>query len=214
MKSQRILERRKQLALTQLDVAKASGVSKQAVSKWEKGDTFPKGESLFLLAKALKCDAYWLLNGQGSPEPAKQEPQETSVVSVALKPQGAFPLISWVQAGGWNDINLTSRYDADHYPCPIKCSDNTFLLKVVGKSMNPVFTEGDLIFVDPEVDATNGKYVVARLDDDNQATFKQLIIEDGHKYLQAVNPNWPTPIIPINGKCTIVGVVISSMKLF
>jgi SOS-response transcriptional repressor LexA len=214
MKSQRIFTRRKELNLTQPDVAKFVGVTKAAVSKWEKGDSYPKGENLYSLAKVLKCDANWLLTGQGSPDPERQNSQETSVVSVALKPQGAFPLISWVQAGGWNDINLTSGYDADHYPCPIKCSDNTFLLKVVGKSMNPVFTEGELIFVDPEVDATNGKYVVARLDDDNQATFKQLIIEDGHKYLQAVNPNWPTPIIPINGKCTIVGVVISSMKLF
>lgn len=214
MNNANILKRRKELGLTQADIAKTVGVSRVSVSLWEKGETTPKGMYVTLLAKALKCNVNWLLTGQGSPDPEKQNSQETSVVSVALKPQGAFPLISWVQAGGWNDINLTSRYDADHYPCPIKCSDNTFLLKVVGKSMNPVFTEGDLIFVDPEVDATNGKYVVARLDDDNQATFKQLIIEDGHKYLQAVNPNWPTPIIPINGKCTIVGVVISSMKLF
>ncbi len=214
MNNENILKRRKELGLTQADIAKTVGVSRVSVSLWEKGETTPKGMYVTLLAKALKCNVNWLLTGQGSPAPEKQNSQETSVISVALKPQGAFPLISWVQAGGWNDINLTSRYDADHYPCPIKCSDNTFLLKVVGKSMNPVFTEGDLIFVDPEVDATNGKYVVARLDDDNQATFKQLIIEDGHKFLQAVNPNWPTPIIPINGKCTIVGVVISSMKLF
>lgn len=165
------------------------------------------------LASFLKCDVNWLLTGQGSPEPAKQE-QETTVVSVALKPQGSYPVISWVQAGGWNDIHLTDLHDADYYPCPVRCSKNTFLLKVVGKSMNPVFREGELIFVDPDVEAVNGKYVVARLDDENQATFKQLIIEDGKKFLQAANPDWPTPIIPINGNCTIVGVVISSMKLF
>ena len=74
-----------------------------------------------------------------------------------------------------------------------------------------------MIFVVPEVQAVDGKYVVARLDDENQATFKQLIIEDGQKFLQAANPDWPTPIQPIqpiNGNCTIVGVVISAMRLF
>jgi len=71
-----------------------------------------------------------------------------------------------------------------------------------------------LILIDPEVQTVDGKYVVARLDDENQATFKQLIIEDGQKFLQAANPDWPTPIQPINGNCTIVGVVISAMRLF
>ena len=209
----KILLRRREIGLTQTELAKAVGVSRVSVSHWETGETTPKGVYVPLLAKALKCDVNWLLTGQGSPEPAKQE-QETTVVSVALKAQGSYPVISWVQAGGWNDIHLTDLHDADYYPCPVRCSKNTFLLKVVGKSMNPVFREGELIFVDPDVEAVNGKYVVARLDDENQATFKQLIIEDGKKFLQAANPDWPTPIIPINGNCTIVGVVISSMKLF
>lgn len=209
MKSERIHTRRKELSLTLLDIAKAVGVSKQSVFKWEKGDAFPKGANLYALAKALKCDADWILTGRGS-----AEIEEPSVEEVNLNPQGAFPLISWVQAGNWNEICLTDLHEADYYPSPIKCSSQTFLLKVVGRSMAPVFNEGELIFVDPEVEAISGKYVIARLDDENQATFKQLIIEDGQKFLQAANPNWPTPIMPVNGNCTIVGVVISSMKLF
>ncbi len=192
MKNQRILTRRKELQLTQPEIAKFIGVTKAAVSKWEKGDSSPKGENLYSLAKILKCDVDWLLTGQGSPLPARSE---SNVESVALKPQGAYPVISWVQAGDWNDISLTNLHEADRYPCPVKCSEETFILKVVGKSMNPVFTEGELIFVDPEIQASNGKYVIARLEDENQATFKQIIIEDGLKYLQAINPNWPTPII-------------------
>jgi SOS-response transcriptional repressor LexA len=80
--------------------------------------------------------------------------------------------------------------------------------------MSPLFNEGELIFIDPDVEPTNGKYVIARLDGENEATFKQLIIESGHKFLKAANPNWPTQIQPINGDCTIVGVVISAMRLF
>ena len=65
-----------------------------------------------------------------------------------------------------------------------------------------------LFSLTPAVKPTNGKYVVARLDDENEATFKQLIIEGGHKFLKAANTAWPTQIQPINGNCTIVGVVI------
>lgn len=52
------------------------------------------------------------------------------------------------------------------------------------------------------------KYVVARLDDENEAAFKQLIIEGEHNFLKAANSVWPAPIQGINGNCTIVGMVI------
>ena len=59
-----------------------------------------------------------------------------------------------------------------------------------GVNLRPKFDEGDLIFVDPEAEYIYSSYVVAHLDD-NQATFKQLIIENGHKFLKAIGQsNW------------------------
>lgn len=198
------------LKLTQKQVADLAGITQTTVNRILSGKIL-KTTRIIELAKALNCAPDWLLNGQGDPLPVGFD---NNVEPVPQKLQGSFPLISWVQAGDWSDISLTDIHDADHYPCPVKCSKSTFLLKVVGRSMSPVFNEGELLFIDPEVEAVDGKYVVARLDDENQATFKQLIIEGGHKFLQAANPNWPTPIQPINGNCTIVGVVISAMRLF
>lgn len=204
----------KSLGLTQVELANRAGITQTTVNRILSGK-ISKTTRIIEIAKALKCDPNWLLNGQGTPpSQVKESSIDYNVQSTPQKLQGGFPLISWVQAGDWSDISLTSIHEADHYPCPVKCSKSTFLLKVIGKSMSPVFNEGELIFVDPEVQPIDGKYVVARLDDENQATFKQLIIEDGHKFLQAANPNWPTPIQPINGNCTIVGVVISAMRLF
>ena len=80
-----------------------------------------------------------------------------------------------------------------------------------GVNLRPKFDEGDFIFVDPEAECIHDSCVVARLDD-NQATFKQLIIENGHKFLKAANPNWPEQLIPINGNCTLVGKVIFTGK--
>lgn len=199
---QRIRERRKEKKLTQAAVGKFVGVSSVSVTQWEKDETAPRGSNLISLAKVLKCKPNWLLTGEGEPD------SESSNVEAGPDLQGMYPVISWVQAGDWAAIHELNRHDAEHYPCPVKCSDRTFLLKVRGQSMAGTFNEGELIFVDPEVEAINGKYVVARLDDENEATLKQLIIEGDHKFLKATNPAWPTPIQPINGNCTIVGVVI------
>ena len=78
--------------------------------------------------------------------------------------------------------------------------------------MAPKFDERDVGFVDLEAKYFLGLYLVIRLDNDNQATFKQLIIENGHKFLKAANPNWPEQLIPINGNCTLVGKVIFTDK--
>jgi SOS-response transcriptional repressor LexA len=65
--------------------------------------------------------------------------------------------------------------------------------------------EGSVIIVDPNVPAEHGKVVVARLEESNEATLKQLVIDGGVKYLKPFNSSYPT--MPINGNCTIIGVV-------
>ena len=74
--------------------------------------------------------------------------------------------------------------------------------------MEPKFHDGDLIFVDPNVEPVHGKYVVVMLEDTSEATFKQLIVEGGRQYLKALNPNWPDPIIEIDQNARICGVVV------
>ncbi len=120
------------------------------------------------------------------------------------------PLISWVQACEIPVITTTSeqRIAEDILPCPVPCSPGSFVLRVKGASMEPRFYNGDLIFVDPEVVAESGKYVVVRLEDTDEATFKQLIIEGGRRYLKALNPDWPDRIIEIDENTKICGVVV------
>jgi SOS-response transcriptional repressor LexA len=50
--------------------------------------------------------------------------------------------------------------------------------------------------------------VVVRLDESNEATFKQLIIEEGKQYLKALNPDWPNRIIEVDEEATICGVIV------
>jgi SOS-response transcriptional repressor LexA len=79
--------------------------------------------------------------------------------------------------------------------------------------MEPRFHEGDLIFVDPEATPAHGKYVVVQLDESNEATFKQLIVEENRQYLKALNPDWPNRIIEVNADASICGVVVFKGEL-
>ncbi len=128
---------------------------------------------------------------------------------------GKVPLISWVQAGEWRCVNdgLPSGEAEEWLPCPVAHSECTFVLKVRGESMlnphgRPSFQEGDLIFVDPQRQHENGSLVIVRLDQEKETTFKKLVIEGKKKYLRALNPAWPEPIIEVNENATICGVVI------
>ena len=135
--------------------------------------------------------------------------------------KGRVPLISWVQAGAWCEVeDLYAVGDAEEWmPCPTSHGPRTYALRVRGESMfNPherrSFRDGDIIFVDPDRLAENGSPVIAKLDDSQEATFKQLVIEGEERYLKALNPNWPDRIIRINGNATICGVVIGKYEVF
>lgn len=63
----RIRKRRKELKLTQDQVAEYVGINRVSVSNWEtdgKNGTSPKGENLLSLAKILRCEPQWLISGE------------------------------------------------------------------------------------------------------------------------------------------------------
>lgn len=196
---------RKEKKLTQQQIADFIGVSKTSVIYWEKGETVPKHESLMSLAKVLNTSADWLLSG-------KSEPTITNVAKVNAR---MAPVLSWVQAGNWTNIESVNLDGIDEWlPLPEDECSNCFFLKVQGLSNFPDFLEGDYIVVDPDVyfgDMQSGDMIVVRRGDD--ATFKKLVIEtDGTKYLQALNPEFKPNILAIDEQCMFIGQVVDCVR--
>lgn len=141
-----------------------------------------------------------------------------STSNIELPPiQDRVPVVSWVAAGSWTPMSDQTIEPTEWIPCPFKHGKGTFSLIVRGISMfNPLgersFKEGDMIFIDPTIDPENKDYIVARLESESEATFKQLIIEDGQKMLMAINPDWTPRLIKINGNASIIGVVIGKIE--
>ena len=99
--------------------------------------------------------------------------------------------------------------------CPSHASDvwageHGFWLRVVGSSMTSLagnsFPEGFLILVAPEIEPRSGQFVVARMIDSNEATFKQFIRDAGEYYLKPLNPAFPTT--PMDDAWEVVGTVV------
>ena len=140
----------------------------------------------------------------GTDEPASRNPEAETEV------RGLHPLISWAQAGVQRKMRETLKLrDAeDLIPCPIQCSQDTFVLRIRGESMEPKFHDGDLIFVDPQISPTSGRFVIVFSNDFEEPTLKQLILEEGRRYLKALNPDWPNRISEMDANATIIGVAV------
>lgn len=209
-----IRTRRKLLGLTEQQLADKVGVSRGSIQMWERGDTAPKRGNQQAVADALGITVAELMGLQTSAKVVRISGPAADAVE-AMASMGAVPLISWVQAGAWSDVSdpfLPGQAD-EWLPCPVAHGPHTYAVRVRGESMfnpagRPSYADGDIIFVDPSREAKHGDRVIVRLDDHAEATFKQLLIEDGRKLLKALNPEWAPRYIPINGNATITGVVI------
>ena len=82
-----IEQMRREKNMTQAELADAVGVSKQAVSNWERGKRFPDVSLIEALTEALGVSAAELIKGERIQTPNIKEPEVTQLVFDALKVQ-------------------------------------------------------------------------------------------------------------------------------
>lgn len=118
-----------------------------------------------------------------------------------------LPVIGSIAAGSWcESYESFDPRDAEEWiDAPGPVGPRAFILRVEGISMEPKFSEGDKIVIDPSLEAFPGHYVAAKRSSDQAATLKQLKQEGSERYLFAVNPDWPDRIIRMNEEWTICG---------
>ncbi len=131
------------------DLARAVGVSDNAIYKWVSGRGQPSMMSLVNLSKAAGVSVEWLATGRGAPTKARTEinagdgADGVSVGRQPVRPASARPTLhnqqivdyvsfrpDWLQ----RVLNLETRSMA--------------LIEVIGDSMSPTADEGDVVLVD------------------------------------------------------------------
>ncbi|MGN8276621.1 LexA family protein [Pseudomonas sp. SMN5] len=195
------------------ELARRAGVTQPTVHRIISGESkSPKRDNIEKIAKALRVSSRWLWDGG-----VKEENESFDAnVEPTTGPTRyyEYPEISWVQAGvacEAMDLFNVGDFEAIH-PSDAWAGPNGFWLKVRGPSMTSTngmsFSEGMIILVAPGSDVENGQYVVAKLIDTNEATFKQFIWDSGKAYLKPLNPAFPT--VEVDNTWTIVGRVVDA----
>ncbi|MCY3810315.1 MAG: LexA family transcriptional regulator [Gammaproteobacteria bacterium] len=182
------------------ELARRAGVSGSNLSHVRAGTPYATGTPRHMgdsLAAKLE-------RAMGKPPGWMNEEQPDEVGP--FPPGTGHPVLSWVQAGTWTEARELPA-SAERLQCPQPCGPGTFVLKVAGESMAPRFPDGEFIFVDPDLPAEHGSYVVVRRADDGAATFKQLVVERGRRFLKAANPLWSEPIVEAEADTAVCGVV-------
>ncbi|HDC4311204.1 TPA: helix-turn-helix domain-containing protein [Enterobacter kobei] len=196
----RVKQKRAELGLTQVEAAEMAGIRQQSWQSIEDGKTL-KPRNIIGIAKALKCDPDWLMNGG-------------VFMPMAEVNSRRVPLISYVQAGALAEKNPIEAFDGslEYILTDLDVSQYSFALRIEGDSMEPDFKAGDVIIVDPEIEPTPGEFVVAK-NGGTQATFKKYrptwIDPKGCQHFELVPLNDDYPVINSDQQpLTIIGVMI------
>lgn len=145
------------------------------------------------------------------------EPHE--LTSTKLSNSKKIPLLSFVQAGVMTESGDNS-YD-DWIDVGEDIPANAYALEIRGASMEPVFHEGQIVIINPNLCPHPGDYVVARLDNTygNEATMKQYAVTGIDEFgrdifeLRPLNPLFPTLSSQTN-PLQILGVVVECRTRF
>lgn len=188
-------------------LAKTTGKTPKAASKWMNAETMPGRDNMLAIAKELRVNVEWLQYGTPS---VNERPSAYSIEA----PVFSIPLISEVSAGVWCESpDEFQPGDAEEWlPRPKNAGDKTFALAVDGDSMTSQipgqrsYPHGTIIYVDPDKPFANGSRVVGRAN--GNYTFKLFVEDAGKKYLKPINPTYDK--IDITDDVHICGVVIGS----
>lgn len=200
-----IKNRRKELDLTQEDIAKRIGVSKQTVQKYESGviANIPS-DKIEMVAEILKTTPAKLM-GWEDPDRYLSPIITDDVVT--------FPVIGEI-AAGYDEIAVED-WSGETVEVPksyLKGRDRSefFVLSVHGDSMYPLYQDGDKVLILRQSTLNRSGDVGAIVYDSEYATLKKVEYVQGEDWLRLIpiNPNYPPKEITGSDleQCRVLGI--------
>lgn len=159
----RIREARERLGWTQSDLAKKMGTTQQTIQRYEAGAVDVNSSKLVRIAEILGTTVDYLI---GIPTNA-----------VRACPGGVpRPVIGRISAGPFGTVYEESGEELDVPDDVWECHRGGFWMRVSGNSMNRLFAEGSMVYVDPACEVRNGDVGVACVNGD-EGTVKRIFFE-------------------------------------
>jgi phage repressor protein C with HTH and peptisase S24 domain len=189
------------------DLARAVGVSDNAIYKWVAGRGLPSTISLVNLAKAAGVSVEWLATGKGAAAKIKPETRPAESAEFVSPPRDA------IRAGGKIIIQNPQivdflKFRPDWLQRTVGVDAKSLaLIEAVGDSMAPTVDENDLVLVDLRQSRfkSDGVYVLCS---GNDLSIKRIQRQpDGMLVIRSDNPAYqPATVAP--DSITLLGRVI------
>lgn len=168
----RIKEIRRIRKLSQDDLGKLIGVSKQAISMYERGERSPDIDTLTKIAEVLNVDINTIIG------------KKSAVIKI--------PVLGKVAAG----IPIEAVQDILDYeeisPDMVRDGSEYFALQLKGDSMEPKMSDGDVVIVRKQETIETGEIAIVCVNGDEATCKKVIIKENGAVILQPLNPSHDT----------------------
>lgn len=187
------------------EAGKHSGMSHAHIIDIENDKFVPAFDKVVRLLKAFHVSMDEFLTETGYMPP--------NVSPAKMGKLRKIPVISWVKAGEWQEVcDVFQPGDAEDWVETDVKGECVFALRVSGDSMEPVFLDGEIIIVSPDMDVNPGDYVVVK-NGNGEATLKQLKKYGNAYVLHPLNPKYKDMEVK-KGEFHIIGPVVEKKIRF
>ena len=218
---EKLKARRKELKLTQREIAEKLGISFQAYSAWERGIKEPSKEKVAQLENILKVSKgyftqieivrlYHSLSKQGQEKVvlyARNLSQEEKVQKVAPMPERLYEyrvyerMSAGIGASVYDDQNFDTVYFNEELA-------HDFASWVSGDSMEPKYQNGSVALIrETGFDYDGAVYAVVC---NNQTYIKRVYREENGLRLVSINPKYKDIFISYEEDPRIVGIIVGN----
>ena len=218
---EKLKARRKELKLTQKEIAEQLGISFQAYSAWERGVKEPSKEKVTQLENILKVPKgyftqieivrlYHSLSKQGQEKVvlyARNLSQEEKVQKVAPMPERLYEyrvyerMSAGIGASVYDDQNFDTVYFNEELA-------HDFASWVSGDSMEPKYQNGSVALIrETGFDYDGAVYAVVC---NNQTYIKRVYREENGLRLVSINPKYKDIFISYEEDPRIVGIIVGN----
>lgn len=126
--------------------------------------------------------------------------ENASNVDAPLPLARRIPVINSIAAGypaEFTDLDYPASIADEYIACPDVTDPDAFAARVVGDSMAPQYSEGEIVVFSPALPTPSGSDCFVRLDRDNETTFKRVYYEDDGRAirLQPLNNAYPPRLV-------------------
>lgn len=222
---EKLKARRKELKLTQKDIADKLGISYQAYSAWERGVKEPSKEKVKQLEQILNVPKgyfteieivrlYNTLSDQGKDQALSyvrnlvQKEQSKNIVSIADKLY-EYHVYEKMSAGIGSSVYNDQNYDTVYFDEELA---HDFASWVSGDSMEPKYQNGSIALIrETGFDYDGAVYAVVC---NSQTYIKRVYREEQGLRLVSINPNYQDIFLSYDEEPRIVGIIVGNFTPF